>query len=64
MKFLLYIISGIITAISVVGMLYHAFWLALEKLFNANVIANNEAILMGCIALGIISALVFDKCED
>jgi hypothetical protein len=64
MKFLTYIISTIIFAVSLIGMIYHGFWLALEIAFNVNAISNSELITVGCVVLGIISALVFDKCEN
>lgn len=64
MKFLTYIISAIIFAVSLIGMIYHGFWLALEIAFNVNAIPNSALITVGCVILGIISALVFDKCED
>jgi hypothetical protein len=64
MKFLIYVLAGIILAVAVTGLFYHTFWLALEMAFDVNAIPNNAIISIGCLVLGIISALVFDKCED
>lgn len=64
MKFLTYIISGIILAVAVAGMIYHAFYLALEIAFDTNSAINNGVIAVGCLVVGFIFALICDKCED
>jgi hypothetical protein len=60
----MYIISGVILAVAMAGMFYHASWLALEIAFEVNAIVNNEIAVVSCLALGFVSALIFNKCED